>query len=81
MNSGHATLEDEPSHCVENWGVIQTVTRRHCPEIRDLNAETVRFAEPTLHGMILICLPFVVIFPHSIRPPIITALRIQYSKT
>jgi hypothetical protein len=45
MKSAHATLEDEPSYCPENWGVIHQVTRRHSPEIRDPKAETVHFAE------------------------------------
>jgi len=68
MRSRHATLEDEPSHCLQNWGVIHPVTRRHSPEIRDLRAETVLFAEPTVHGKILTCIPFVVAFPFYPTP-------------
>ena len=63
MKSGHATLEDKPSHCLENWGVIHLVTRRYSPEIRDLKVENVLFAEPTVHVRILTVLPFMVIFP------------------
>jgi len=63
-----ATLEDEPSHCLENWCIIHPMTRRHSPELRDLKAETVRFAELNVQIRILTCLPFMVIFPIPSEP-------------
>jgi len=40
MKSGHTTLQDEPRHCLESWGVVHPVSRRHSSEIRYLKAET-----------------------------------------